>query len=171
MSTHSRQHATHPSTSSWCARILAKTSVALLVLLFAASAQAATITATSQENGGKSVTHSTGAGVFTFPDLPLGSYTVTVSAQGFQTKTSTGVLVQVNGTTALNVSLGSGAVSESVTVDASGLQLQTESSDIGARTAKVMAKVTAETPRRSRANRARNRGRASVLYRVRIWIT
>ncbi|HEX4156572.1 MAG TPA: carboxypeptidase-like regulatory domain-containing protein [Acidobacteriaceae bacterium] len=91
----------------------------------------ASITAINQENGGKSVTRSTGAGVYRFPDLPIGTYTVTVTAQGFQTKTSTGVLVQVNGTTALNVSLPAGAVNEVVTVDASGNLLQTESSDIG----------------------------------------
>lgn len=90
----------------------------------------ADITATNQATGGKSVTHSTAAGVYRFPDLPLGTYTVTVSAPGFQTKTSTGVLVQVNSTASLNVTLASGAVSEVVTVDASGNLLQTESSDI-----------------------------------------
>ena len=90
----------------------------------------ATITATNQESGGKNVTQTTGAGVYRFPDLPLGPYTVTVTAPGFQTKTNTGVLVQVNGTTALNVSLTAGAVSEVVTVDASGNLLQTETSDI-----------------------------------------
>jgi hypothetical protein len=90
----------------------------------------ATLTATNQESGGKSVTHTTGAGVYRFPDLPIGTYTVTATAPGFQTKTNTGVLVQVNGTTALNVSLPAGAVSEVVTVDASGNLLQTETSDI-----------------------------------------
>jgi hypothetical protein len=90
----------------------------------------ATITATNQGTGGKNTTHSTGAGVYNFPDLPIGTYVVTVSADGFQTKTSTGVLVTVNSTIALNVSLSSGSVSEVVTVDASGLQLQTETSDI-----------------------------------------
>ena len=90
----------------------------------------ATITATNQGTGGKNTTHSTGAGVYNFPDLPIGTYVVTVSADGFQTKTSTGVLVTVNSTIALNVSLSSGSVNEVVTVDASGLQLQTETSDI-----------------------------------------
>ena len=55
---------------------------------------------------------------------------MTVTAPGFTTNTSTGVLVQVNNTTALNISLASGAVTEVVTVDASGNLLQTESSDI-----------------------------------------
>ncbi|GGG78679.1 carboxypeptidase regulatory-like domain-containing protein [Edaphobacter dinghuensis] len=90
----------------------------------------ATITATNQETGGKTTSHTTGAGVYSFQDLPIGTYTVTVSAEGFQTKTNTGVLVQVNNTTGLNVSLSSGAVNQVVTVDASGELLQTESSDI-----------------------------------------
>jgi hypothetical protein len=90
----------------------------------------ATVTATELGTGGKSVTHTTGAGVYHFPDLPIGTYTVTATAPGFETKTNTGVLVQVNSTTPLNISLASGAVSDVITVDASGNQLQTETSDI-----------------------------------------
>ncbi|HEY4011282.1 MAG TPA: carboxypeptidase-like regulatory domain-containing protein, partial [Acidobacteriaceae bacterium] len=91
----------------------------------------ATVTATNTGTGGKTVTHTTAAGVYHFPDLPLGTYTVTATATGFNTKSATGVLVQVNSTTPLNLSLASGTVNEVVTVDASGNQLQTESSDIG----------------------------------------
>ncbi|HTJ30926.1 MAG TPA: carboxypeptidase-like regulatory domain-containing protein, partial [Acidobacteriaceae bacterium] len=90
----------------------------------------ATIVAVNQATGGKSTTTSTGAGIYKFPDLPLGTYSVTISASGFETKTSTGVLVQVNSTTPLNVALGIGA-NQSITVDASGNTLQTESAEIG----------------------------------------
>ena len=90
----------------------------------------ATIVATNQETGVKSTTTSTGAGVYTFPTLGLGTYSVTVSASGFETKTSTGVLVRVSSTTALNVALTIGA-NQVVTVDASGNTLETESSEIG----------------------------------------
>ena len=67
---------------------------------------------------------------YRFPDLLIGTYTVTATAPGFATNSSTGVLVQVNNTTPLNISLASGAVTEVVTVDASGNLLQTETSDI-----------------------------------------
>ncbi len=90
----------------------------------------AAVTATNQGTGGKSVTHTTGAGVYHFPDLPIGTYTVTATAPGFATQTNTGVLVQVNSTTPLNITLASGSVTEVVTVDASGNLLQTETSDI-----------------------------------------
>ncbi len=90
----------------------------------------ATVTATNQGTSGKSVTNTTAAGVYHFPDLPIGTYTVTATAPGFATKTSTGVLVQVNSTTALNIALASGTINEVVTVDASGNLLETESSEI-----------------------------------------
>ncbi len=90
----------------------------------------AVVTATDQATGGKNDTKSSSAGSYRFSDLPIGNYTVTVTAPGFSTATNTGVLVQINSTTALNVNLAAGAVSETVTVDASGLRLETESSDI-----------------------------------------
>src|SRR5581483_8270116 len=71
---------------------------------------------------GGSVTDPTGA--------LIPNATVTATAPGFATKTSTGVLVQVNNTTALNIALASGTVNEVVTVDASGNLLETESSEI-----------------------------------------
>ncbi|HEY4357048.1 MAG TPA: TonB-dependent receptor [Acidobacteriaceae bacterium] len=91
----------------------------------------AVVVATNQATAGKSSTKSTSAGVYRFADLPIGSYTVTVTANGFSTKSSTGVQVQVNSTSALDVSLTPGGVDQTVTVDASGLRLETESSDIG----------------------------------------
>lgn len=90
----------------------------------------ADITATNQATGFKSVTKSTSSGTYRFPSLPIGSYTVNAAAPGFQTSVSTGVAVTVNGTAALDLKMSAGAVTETVTVDASGLRLQTESSDI-----------------------------------------
>ena len=91
----------------------------------------ATITAVDQTNGGNSVTKSTSAGSYRFADLPIGVYTVTISAPGFATRANKGVVVQVNTTSALNIVMTPGAVSETVTVDASAPQLETQSSEIG----------------------------------------
>jgi hypothetical protein len=96
-----------------------------------ASIPGATVTAFDQDNGSKSVVKSTSAGVYRFPDLPIGRYTVTVTAPGFQTKVNQGVLVQVNTTSALDVQMATGAVTETVTVDASAPRIETESSEIG----------------------------------------
>jgi len=90
----------------------------------------AVIDATNEANGGKNETKSSSVGSYRFADLPIGAYTVVVKAPGFATTTSSGVLVQINSTSALNVSLNAGGVSDVVNVDASGLRLETESSDI-----------------------------------------
>jgi hypothetical protein len=91
----------------------------------------ATVTAIDTTNGSKSVVKSTSAGVYRFPDMPIGRYTVTVTAQGFRTEINNGVLVEVNTTSALDVQMAAGAVSETVTVDASAPRIETESSEIG----------------------------------------
>ena len=90
----------------------------------------ASISATNEATGGKNETKATSAGTYRFSDIPLGSYTVTATASGFGTQTNTGVQVQVNSTTALNITLKAGEVTDVVNVDASGLRLETESSDI-----------------------------------------
>ena len=91
----------------------------------------ADISAVNQSTGGKNETKSTSAGAYRFPDLPIGVYTVTVTAPGFATATNTGVQVEINVTASLSVTLKTGAVSEVVSVDASGNRIETESSDIG----------------------------------------
>ena len=95
-----------------------------------ASIPGATISATNEATGGKNETKSGSGGSYRFSDIPLGVYTVTVTAPGFGTATNTGVQIQINSTTALNVTLKAGAVTDVVNVDASGLRLETESSDI-----------------------------------------
>src|ERR1019366_6097701 len=91
----------------------------------------ASISATNEATGGKNETKSTSAGSYRFPDLPIGPYTVSVTAAGFGTTTSTGIQVQVNRTASLNVALTPGAGTDTVTVDASGVRIETESSDVG----------------------------------------
>jgi hypothetical protein len=91
----------------------------------------ATISATNQATGGKNETKSTSAGSYRFAGLPIGTYTVSVTAPGFATEENSGVQVQINTTAALNLTLKTGSVSEIVNVDASGAHIETESSDIG----------------------------------------
>ncbi len=91
----------------------------------------ATVSAVNEQSGGKNETKSTSAGSYRFPDLPIGTYTVSVSAPGFATVTNTGLRVQINSTSSLNIALNPGGASDTVTVDASGARIQTESSDIG----------------------------------------
>lgn len=73
----------------------------------------------------------TPAGVFRFPDVALGRYTVTVNANGFKSSVAKGVLVQINTVATLNITLQPGAVSEQVTVSSEAPTLESESSEIG----------------------------------------
>jgi hypothetical protein len=91
----------------------------------------ADISATNEATGGKNLTKSTSVGAYRFPDLPIGAYTVTVTSTGFGTTTNSGVQVQINSTTSLNITLKPGAVTDVVNVDASGARIETESSEIG----------------------------------------
>jgi hypothetical protein len=91
----------------------------------------AKVLAVEAATGAKSQTVSTSSGDYRFTELSVGTYTVTTTAPGFSSEVDTGVQVTVNSTAALNVKLTIGAQTENITVDASGLRLETESSDVG----------------------------------------
>ena len=73
---------------------------------------------------------STSAGVFRFPQVPIGSYEITVTAQGFKETQITGVQVNLQVTTPVSIKLEVGTAVQSVTVNGSALQLQTETSSV-----------------------------------------
>lgn len=73
---------------------------------------------------------SNGAGVYNFQDLHIGSYTLTVTAPGFQKYTQTDITLNVAATVREDVSLSVGSESETVTVQADALHLQTETNDV-----------------------------------------
>src|SRR5438067_8889239 len=64
-------------------------------------------------------------------DLLLSTYNVSISANGFKKVQKTGIVVQVNTTSAVDFLLEPGAVTETLTVEANAPGIQTESSDIG----------------------------------------
>ncbi len=91
----------------------------------------AKVVATNHATGLAVTTVSTSAGEYRFPQLPIGVYDLTVSSPGFSEGVYTGITVTVNSVIAQNVQLKPGATTQSVTVSASALALQTESSDVG----------------------------------------
>lgn len=92
--------------------------------------EGATITATSVETGAVYKTTSTGTGSYRIPDIQLGTYNITVSADGFKTSEQKGVVVQINTISSLDVTLQPGDVKQTLTVNADVPTLQTETSDI-----------------------------------------
>src|SRR5580658_8327359 len=61
---------------------------------------------------------STGAGNYTIPDLPVGTYAVTVAVKGFKTYNHTNLALAAASTLKEDVALQVGAATESVTVTA-----------------------------------------------------
>ena len=75
-------------------------------------------------------TKSNSAGAYRFPNVGVGSYTLDVSAQGFQKYTKTGIVVNVAQTLEENITLSVGNQTQTVTVAADALQVQTETSEV-----------------------------------------
>lgn len=90
----------------------------------------AKIQAKNEKTGTVSDTVSTSAGAYRFPELPIGTYDLTVTASGFQTATLTGIRVDLQVTTGQNVTMQVGGTTQTVTINASAIHLQTQSSDI-----------------------------------------
>ena len=67
-----------------------------------------------------------GSGVYGFPNITIGNYSVSVSAPGFETYTKTGNVLEVGSNIAVNVKMTVGQTSENVQVKANALALQTE---------------------------------------------
>src|SRR5215470_2306061 len=74
---------------------------------------------------------STSTGAYRLSDLQIGAYDLSVTASGFKTSENKGVLVQINSTTSLDITLQAGDIKETLTVVADAPTLQTETSEIG----------------------------------------
>lgn len=85
----------------------------------------------NERTGAIQQTVTSAEGVYRFPELQLGSYDLTVTATGFRPSILTGVGVQIQSTSAENVTLQAGGATQTVTVNANAPTLQTETSDMG----------------------------------------
>ena len=81
----------------------------------------ATATAVGDQTGLKRTQFSGSNGFYDFANLPIGTYTITVTHDGFQAEVFPSIAVQADRTVTLNVTLTVGAVTTSVTVNASPL--------------------------------------------------
>jgi hypothetical protein len=70
-------------------------------------------------------------GLFTFPELQPGSYTLEVRSPGFQSYSRNGIIVSVGSTATVTAVMKIGSSSESVTVTSDASHLESESSDVG----------------------------------------
>jgi len=91
----------------------------------------ATVSAIGADTGIVYKTTTTSAGAYHIPNMQIGAYNVSVSADGFNTQEKTGVVVEINTTASLDFTLQPGDIKETVTVVANVPTLETETSDVG----------------------------------------
>jgi hypothetical protein len=91
----------------------------------------ADVVATSTERGTTWPAKTTEAGTYTILRLPIGSYTVKVTAPGFQTSTRSAFTLVLNQTARVDMQMKVGQVTESVQVTGEAPVLQTENAQVG----------------------------------------
>lgn len=95
-----------------------------------ATVSGAQIKMTAVDTGQVHDVASNGDGIYTIPSLPIGAYTLEVSAPGFETYEQKGIKLQVNDAVQINVTLTVGQVSQKVEVQADVSQVQTQQNTI-----------------------------------------
>jgi hypothetical protein len=90
----------------------------------------ATVVATRLESGAVSTVVSSESGSFTLPNLPVGAYSVKITAAGFETYSRTGIVLQVSNDAEVSAVLAIGSAETVVTVEAGANQIQTEDNGI-----------------------------------------
>jgi hypothetical protein len=89
----------------------------------------ASVEAANVETGALYTAASTNVGNYAIPNLPVGTYTVTVKVAGFKTYTHTNLAVAAGQILREDISLQVGSAAESVTVSAEASLLKTESGE------------------------------------------
>jgi outer membrane receptor protein involved in Fe transport len=92
----------------------------------------ASVTVTNSSTNNSKQTTSDNSGFYQVLQLPIGLYRVTVSAPGFEKVTiDSKTALQINETLRIDVKLDVGKVSNEVTVESAGTQVETENSTVG----------------------------------------
>ena len=91
----------------------------------------AVVTATNEATGINYRQATTQAGLFAFPALPAGTYTITAEKTGFRTSKKSGNLLVVGTPLTVDLMLEVGQASETVTVASTAAALQTENATVG----------------------------------------
>ena len=89
--------------------------------------------AVTSKNESTNISRSTATnsqGEYTFPSLAPGTYTLTVKASGFETFVKTGIVLNANEIARSDIVMSVGQVSQTVSVSAQALTLQSDRSDV-----------------------------------------
>jgi hypothetical protein len=95
-----------------------------------AAVPGATITVTQVSTGTVRTTQSGGSGLYDLPGLQVGIYNLKAVSPGFKTYTASGIVLNVAQTLRSDVRLEVGSESQTITVQANALQVQSETSEV-----------------------------------------
>jgi hypothetical protein len=90
----------------------------------------ATVIATNNNTGVVNRQTTTAAGVYAFPALPVGTYTIQVESPGFKVTSKSGIVLQVGTPARVDIELEVGTAAESIQVSAEGTALQMSSATV-----------------------------------------
>ncbi len=90
----------------------------------------AKVTVKGEETGFTRTTTTNTAGLYTFAELPVGSYQITFDLAGFKSAVIKGIGLNVADAREVNAQLTTGAVEEQVTVEAAAVQVKTIGGDV-----------------------------------------
>jgi hypothetical protein len=96
-----------------------------------AAVAGATVTLTDTDRGTSVKTQTNTDGLYNFPQLSIGQYSLRVEANGFQTALRSGVALALNQTAKLDFALAIGQVSQTLEVTAAPPPLQTQTTEVG----------------------------------------
>ncbi|MBV8730894.1 MAG: TonB-dependent receptor [Acidobacteriia bacterium] len=91
----------------------------------------AQITVTNTATGAMRSVVTSPDGSYALPNLPVGSYRLDASKEGFTAYAQSGIVLQVNTNPEINVVLNVGTVNEKVVVDANAAMVETHSNGVG----------------------------------------
>ena len=89
-----------------------------------------TVTVQDARTGFKQTASTQDSGLYIFPSLPAGAYELSAEKQGFGTRKTSGVVLDASSARTVDFSLAPGAVTESVSVEATAQQVETSSGEV-----------------------------------------
>ena len=107
----------------------------------------AKVTATDLDRGTDWPTTTNIDGIYAFPRVPIGRYSLKIEAKGFKTSLNPQIVLEVNQRARLDITMEVGAITESVSVTGEAPMLQTDTTQVGS---VISSDLIANTPLISR---------------------
>ncbi|HXY40487.1 MAG TPA: carboxypeptidase regulatory-like domain-containing protein [Vicinamibacteria bacterium] len=91
---------------------------------------AAKVTVKGEATGLTRTATTNSAGIYSFPDLPVGTYSVTIDFAGFRTASTTNIVLNVADVREVNVQMQTGPITEQVSVQSDALAVKTVGGEV-----------------------------------------